>query len=214
MRRVLVCRQNQSGLGKIQGILRHSQGRVVLRVHSEDTPLSVFFEKARDLLPDISGADLVPDYFRHPDLSHAPAVLCREKGLLLVARGKKTAREGALCPPACCGLSPDPRLGVYGELFGAPVFTVRYGHGRVAEARVHRGAPCGATREAAKRLEGVADEEAALRTGLETRFFRRADPAGWDPLFGKSPVPFAGRVHSLALSRALSAKGFDSALAT
>jgi thymidylate synthase len=75
--------------------------------------------------------------------------------------------------------------------------------GRVVNIKVIRGAPCGATWEAAKRLEGVPADEAVVRMGLETQFFCSANPAGWDPIYGKSPVHFAGDVHSMALSKAL-----------
>jgi thymidylate synthase len=46
-------------------------------------------------------------------------------------------------------------------------------------------------------------EEAATRIGLETQYFCSANPAGWDPLNGKSPVHFAGEVHKTALLRAI-----------
>lgn len=50
---------------------------------------------------------------------------------------------------------------------------------------------------------GLPPEEAVVRIGLETQFFCIADPAGWDPIYGKSPVHFAGEVHSAALKRAI-----------
>ena len=46
-------------------------------------------------------------------------------------------------------------------------------------------------------------DDAIIRIGLETQYFCSADPAGWDPIYGKSPVHFAGNVHSAALKRAL-----------
>jgi hypothetical protein len=69
---------------------------------------------------------------------------------------------------------------------------------------VVRGAPCGATWHAAGRLRGVAAAAAAERFGLEVQYGCTADPAGWDPVHGKSPVHFAGHVHAAALRRALS----------
>ena len=68
---------------------------------------------------------------------------------------------------------------------------------------VIRGAPCGATWEAARRVIGLPLAEAIVRVGLEVQYFCCADPAGWDPIHGKSPVHFAGHVHSAALRRAL-----------
>jgi len=80
---------------------------------------------------------------------------------------------------------------------------VRLGQGRVLEVAVLRGAPCGATWEAAARMRGLAVAEALTRIGLEVQFFCAADPSGWDPLHGKSPVHFAGHVHRAALRQAL-----------
>ena len=42
-----------------------------------------------------------------------------------------------------------------------------------------------------------------VRIGLETQFFCSADGADWDPIGGKSPVHFAGDVHSAALDKAV-----------
>jgi len=70
---------------------------------------------------------------------------------------------------------------------------------------VKRGAPCGATWEAALKIIGRPVEEAAVRMGLEVQFFCSADPAGWDPIYGKSPVHFAGNVHAKALEKAIKA---------
>ena len=71
---------------------------------------------------------------------------------------------------------------------------------------VVRGAPCGATWEAALKIIGRPIEEAPTRMGLEVQFFCSADPAGWDPIYGKSPVHFAGNVHSKAFEKALKDK--------
>ena len=75
--------------------------------------------------------------------------------------------------------------------------------GLLSEVSVRRGAPCGATWDAAKRLIGVPVADAARKIGLDTQFYCSANPAGWDPINGKSPVHFAGRVHSHALQAAL-----------
>ncbi len=95
-------------------------------------------------------------------------------------------------------------LGQYGERFGAPEFSVRLSAGKIASVEVVRGAPCGATWEAAQRIIGLPKEEAIVRIGLDVQYYCTADPAGWDPIHGKSPVHFAGKVHSAALMRALS----------
>jgi hypothetical protein len=76
-------------------------------------------------------------------------------------------------------------------------------NGKIDYIQVCRGAPCGATWDAAKRVEGLPVEEAELRIGLETQYFCSADPSGWDPIHGKSPVHFAGEVHIAAFKRAI-----------
>lgn len=76
-------------------------------------------------------------------------------------------------------------------------------NGIITEVRVIRGAPCGASWEAARRLVGTDEDDAARKIGLETQFYCFADPAGWDPIHGKSPVHFAGKVHSRALAKAV-----------
>ena len=80
---------------------------------------------------------------------------------------------------------------------------MRIVQGKIASIEVVRGAPCGASWEAAARLQGVAAEDAVVRMGLEAQFFCTADPAGWDPIYGKSPVHLAGELHSKALHKTM-----------
>ena len=75
--------------------------------------------------------------------------------------------------------------------------------GRIARIDVVRGASCGATWDAAARMVGMPADEAIIRIGLEVQFFCTADPSGWDPIYGKSPVHLAGKLHSSALSKAV-----------
>ena len=81
---------------------------------------------------------------------------------------------------------------------------MRLSAGKIASVDVVRGAPCGATWEAARRIIGLPKEEAIVRIGLDVQYYGTSDPAGWEPIHGKSPVHFAGKVHSAALLRALS----------
>ena len=73
----------------------------------------------------------------------------------------------------------------------------------ISDIRVLRGAPCGATWEAARRTIGTPLADAARKIGLDTQFYCFADPAGWDPIHGKSPVHFAGKIHRKALAQAI-----------
>ncbi len=94
-------------------------------------------------------------------------------------------------------------LGAYGELFGVPEYEVTLEEDEIKHISVLHGAPCGATWEAIKRLKGLSEEEALTRIGLETQFFCTADPSGWDPMYGKSPVHFAAELHEGALKKAI-----------
>jgi len=46
-------------------------------------------------------------------------------------------------------------------------------------------------------------EEGIIRIGIEAQFFCTADSSGWDPLYGKNPIHFAGDVHAAALTKAI-----------
>jgi hypothetical protein len=88
-------------------------------------------------------------------------------------------------------------------MFGMPEFVLKISNGRIDHIKVVRGAPCKATWEAAQCVKGLTVEEAPVRIGLEVQYFCVADPSGWDPISGKSPVHLAGEFHKAALIRAL-----------
>jgi thymidylate synthase len=80
---------------------------------------------------------------------------------------------------------------------------VKIEEGRIAEVKVVRGASCAASWAAAERIIGSPLEDAARKMGIESQFFCSANPAGWDPIHGKSPVHFAGKVHAKAVADAI-----------
>jgi hypothetical protein len=91
-------------------------------------------------------------------------------------------------------------------MFGMPEFNVTVSKGRIDRIEVVRGAPCKATWEAARRIEGLSVKEAPVRIGLEVQYFCVADPSAWDPISGKSSVHLAGEFHKAALLKALKRK--------
>ena len=187
----------------MQGIRRFGGKRFHLETVTIDPVLPPLLDDTDPYLPATLDADLVLDYMLHPDLSHDLAERCVSLGIPLIAPGKKLRIRGVLTPPICCALSGAAGIGPYGERFGAPLLEAETENGRIARIHVLRGAPCGATWEAARRIEGLPLSEAPARIGLETQFFCTADPAGWDPIYGKSPVHFAGHLHQAALEKAL-----------
>jgi hypothetical protein len=94
-------------------------------------------------------------------------------------------------------------LGRYGLLFGMPEYEIDIQDGVIQNVVTVRGAPCGASWDAVKRVVGLTTEEALVRIGLETQFFCTADPSAWDPIYGKSPVHRAAEFHKTALILAI-----------
>jgi hypothetical protein len=88
-------------------------------------------------------------------------------------------------------------------MFGFPAFSVDVVDNRISRIEVVRGAPCGATWDAALRVAGLPVDEAAVRIGLVVQYFCVADPSAWDPISGKSPVHLAGEFHKAALKKAM-----------
>jgi hypothetical protein len=203
LQRIVVFQQSERAAAKIRWIGEHGRGMRIERVLDLPVDLPAVIDEPEVFLPERLNADLVLDYLKHPDLTHALALACKTEGIPVVASGRRVPVEGLFSPPTCCGLARHERLGVYAEQFGAPELSVQVEDGRIAHIEVQRGSPCGSTWEAALAVAGLPVEEAVARYGLEVQLRCQADPANWDPLYGKSPVHFAGRVHAGALGKAL-----------
>ncbi len=200
---VLVFQQNGRGDSKVSGIRTYGGAHFDISVVTIDAVLPAVVDDSSEYLPDSIQADLVLDFLTHPDLSHDLALLCRRLRIPIVASGKKTTVENTHTPPVCCALARHAELGAYSEHFGAPEFDVTVKDGRIEMVHVRRGAPCGATWEAAARMKGYRLEDAPVRMGLDTQFYCTADPSNWDPMWGKSPVHLAADLHSAALKAAI-----------
>lgn len=204
MQTIAVFQQNGSAETKIKGIRQFCGNRIQIRVVDVEPDLPPVLDDTSAFLPDRIDADLVLDFLRHYDLSEDLGRLCEKQGIPMVSSGKKLQRGHAFCPPICCTLQESGSLGEYGRRFGMPRITVEQDDdGRIQRILVHRGAPCGATWLAADKVRGLPLDEAMTRFGLEVQFFCSANPAGWDPLWGKSPVHLAADVHTAALKTSL-----------
>ena len=203
MQKILVFQQNNSGESKIAGIQRYGGDIFSLKRININESLPVIIEDSSEFLPDKIGADLVLDYLKHPDISTDLALLCIKEKIPVIASRKKVKGKNIFIPPTCCGLSKNGIFGDYGILFGAPEFEVVMDDNIIKNIKILRGAPCGATWDAAKKVKGLNYIEACRDIGLKTQFFCTADPSGWDILFGKSPVHFAADIHSAALMKAV-----------
>lgn len=203
VQKILVFQQNGSGEKKIAGLREYGKDLFELEVINIDETLPPVLDDTSAYLPDKLSCDLVLDFLKHNDLSTDLAERCEKMEIPVIASGKKIAGKSAITPPTCCGLPRQDGLGSYGEIFGAPEFEVKVEDGKISDVRVVRGAPCGATWEAANRLIGHPVEDAGRKIGLETQFYCYGDPSGWDPIYGKSPVHFAGKIHSKELQKAI-----------
>ena len=74
---------------------------------------------------------------------------------------------------------------------------------RIVSIEVKRGAPCGATWDVLPRVIGLGLHEAVATLAREVQYICYADPSGFDPISGKSPLHYAGDVHAAALKKAL-----------
>jgi hypothetical protein len=99
--RILVFQQDRSGEGKIKGIRKYGEkGLYIVEIISiEEAGLPPVMDDTTAFLPSDFRADLAMDFLKHPDLSLDLALLCRNKGIPLVASGKKLRVKGALTPP-------------------------------------------------------------------------------------------------------------------
>lgn len=200
---ICVFQQKRSGENKIRGIEIFGEKRFIIKEISIDEDLPEIIDDSENYLPETIEADLVIDYLKHPDLSYDLAALCKKLQIPEIATRKKIKNDWTYSPPICCALSQHENLGQYGNVFGAPKYKVEVEDGKVSKVIVLRGAPCGATWDAAEEIIGMSPEEAIENIGIETQFCCTADPADWDPIYGKSPVHLAADFHKKALKKAV-----------
>ena len=201
IQQILVVEQDGRAEKKISGILDFGNGGFEVKIHTVTNDLPAVIDDGSYFLPKSIAADLVLDFLSHPDLSYDLSKFCQDNAIPIVASGKKIIIKKTFAPPVCCALPLHRRLGLYGQRFGLPEFIVTIEAGIVTQLSVKRGAPCGATWCAAQKVIGLPYEKAGVQIGLETQFFCFADPAGWDPIHGKSPVHLAGHLHRAAFMR-------------
>ena len=94
---ILVCQQNGSAEAKIAGIRRYGGDRFQIKTHDIDDPLPELIDDTTAYLPARLEADLILDFLKHPDLSTDLARMAHDRGIPVVASGKKI--PDALTPP-------------------------------------------------------------------------------------------------------------------
>jgi len=203
MQKITVFQQNNSGESKIAGIKKFGKNTFEIETINIDQALPDIIDNTSEYLPKLLDTELVLDYLKHPDLSYDLAMLCKKQNIPIVASGKKIIADDVIKPSICCSLANYDQLGEYGKLFGYPSIDIKIKDGIIDNVDIKKGAPCGATWNAAQKIKGLKIEDAAKRYGLEVQFFCSANPANWDPIGGKSPVHLAADVHESAFKKAL-----------
>ncbi len=197
---IIVFQEKGSGVSKIEGVQNYGQGINITAIVSIDVFLPDFIEDPDIFIDNDFSADLVLNFLKHPDLVEYLMRICEEKGLPVVSPGKKGK---GFTPFTCCGLGKNEQLSLYGEQFGLPEYKVTLDGKTIRDIKVSRGAPCGATWDALQEYIGCSVEDVLVRLPRQVQYFCSADPSGFDPISGKSPVHFAGYVHIAALKKAL-----------
>ncbi|GAB6064281.1 DUF166 family (seleno)protein DfsP [Deferrisoma palaeochoriense] len=203
MQHILVFQRDGMGAGKVRAV-RELRPDLELRVINVDGPFPPIVDDPQDHFPPdldelLAWADLVLDHLYHPDLTGFLLDRSEAAGKPIVASGRKLPRGHT--PTTCCTLGRIGELGAYAESFGAPEFCVEIEDGKIAAIEVKRGAPCGATWKAARKVLGLPVDEAIPRLGLETQFhcYAKANPN----VFLTNPLHVAGEVHAAALKKAV-----------
>ena len=196
----------QSGIGekKIQGLETYGKNIIIAEIITLPVGLADFIEDPEDFFsPEIKG-DLVLSFIKHPDLSDYLVSLCNRLSIPVVASGPRTI-QGAYSPITCCGLAKTSKLGAYGEQFGVPEYTVTLDASKeiITGLSVQHGASCGATWLVLPKIIGKTKEKGLEIIAREVQYHCQADPSAFDPVSGKSPLHFAGKVHTKALLKAI-----------
>jgi hypothetical protein len=97
--RILVFQQNGSGEQKIEGIRDYGKELFSIESISIDTALPPVIDDPETYLPEDFSADLVLDFLKHPDLSHELVMMCKRKGIPVIASRKKIDDDWVLTPP-------------------------------------------------------------------------------------------------------------------
>lgn len=196
----------QTGIGekKIKGLDTYGKNIVIAEIITLPIALPDFIEDPEDYFTSTIKGDLVLSFLKHPDLADYLVSLCNKLHIPVVASGPRNI-QGAFSPITCCGLKTTDELGAYGEQFGVPEYKVSLSKDgeTISSLVVTRGASCGATWLVLPKIIGQTKETAIEIIAREVQYHCQADPSAFDPVTGKSPLHFAGNVHTKALLKAI-----------
>ncbi len=96
---IWVFQQNGSAEAKIKAIRAEARDLIELKIFNVDDALPPVLDDAETYLPKTIEADLVLNFFSHPDLAYDLAMLCQKQGIPCVASGQRFRIEGVATPP-------------------------------------------------------------------------------------------------------------------
>ncbi len=199
---IVVFQQRGSAEKKLEGIIKYGRKLIISQIFSLDDEFPEIIDFPERHIDENFNGDLVLNFLKHPDLSSCLVDVCVKREIPVVTTGKPGK---GFTPFTCCGLGKNEKLGEYGKQFGFPEYRVNIENNRICDIEVLRGAPCGATWSAILDIIGCKVEEALTKLPLQVQQNCYANPAGFDPISGKSPVHYAGYVHIAALKKAIEA---------
>jgi hypothetical protein len=195
--RVIVFQRGDLGKHIIEGLKKYGDFEVSEFTVTEDLPEII--DNPEEFLDLDFEADLIFDHTHHKDLSEYLAFVAKKKGIPLISPGSKI--EGAFSPRICCALAVGDKIQGF-EKFGYPEFELEVEDGIIKDIKVKKGAPCGATWEAAEKIKGTKIEDAGSKIALELQYLCKA-ATGYDVAKSKkAPLHLAGDVHKKAFEKA------------
>lgn len=96
---IWVFQQNGSAEAKIKAIRAEASDLIKLKIFNVDDALPPVLDDAETYLPATIAADLVLNFFSHPDLAYDLAQLCQKLEIPCVASGQRFSIEGIATPP-------------------------------------------------------------------------------------------------------------------
>lgn len=96
---IWVFQQNGSAEAKIKAIRAEASDAIKLKIFNIDDTLPPVVDDSETYLPETIEADLVLNFFTHPDLAYDLARLCQKQGIPCVASGQRFRIEGIATPP-------------------------------------------------------------------------------------------------------------------
>jgi hypothetical protein len=179
--------------------------------------LPELIEEPEKYLPvddDFFDVDMIVSYASHPDINLELIKMAGKRGvkLIIFSGGAKAGsyiqlkeegekyRVRVLWEEICCATPKleDDRFSEFFEYFGTPEFEVRVEDGKIVDAKVKRGAFCGATFFVAEKIKGLGIEEAPTKAGYFTQIFPCYATRGVD-----GGIHRAARVHKRAVEKAI-----------